>query len=290
MPTDRERYRDIRRVLIKVLALNWLVALAKILYGLSTRSTSMAADGLHSLSDGTSNIIGLIGIRLAGQPTDSDHPYGHKKYETFFSLGIAVLLWFIAFNLFKQAILRIQHPITPKVNLTSFLVMLVTLVINVLVMRYEQKRGKALHSDILIADAKHTRADIFTSWTVIVALTAAKLNFPILDPLATLVISLFIAYTGYSIAKESSAVLCDSAAILDVKKIVDIVLKVPGVKTCHKIRTRGRPDDIYVDLHVQVSPDMPIGEAHRISYCIEESIKKDIPAVTDVVVHMEPSR
>ena len=101
-------------------------------------------------------------------------------------------------------------------------------------------------------------------------------------------ISLFIAYSGYDIVKHSSTILCDTAAILDIKKIENIVLGIKGVKTCHKIRTRGRPDDIYLDLHVQVSPDMHVDNAHKISYAIEEAIKKDIPEVTDVVVHVEP--
>jgi divalent metal cation (Fe/Co/Zn/Cd) transporter len=88
--------------------------------------------------------------------------------------------------------------------------------------------------------------------------------------------------------KESSAILCDTAAILDVKQIVDIVLSIEGTKNCHKVRTRGRPDDIYVDLHVQVDNNTRIDSAHKISYAIEDAIKKSIPEVTDVVVHMEP--
>jgi cation diffusion facilitator family transporter len=103
-----------------------------------------------------------------------------------------------------------------------------------------------------------------------------------------MVIALFIAYMGFEIAKQSSDVLCDTAPIADVQKISHVVLEVKGVKACHKIRTRGRPDDINVDLHVQVSPQMHIDEAHKISYAIEEAIVRNIPNVTDVVVHMEP--
>jgi len=95
-------------------------------------------------------------------------------------------------------------------------------------------------------------------------------------------------HAGYVIIRDSSRVLCDTAAILDVKKIVDIVLGIRGVKTCHKIRSRGRPDDIHVDLHVQVNPNMHMDDAHKVSYAIEEAIKKEIPQITDVVVHMEP--
>lgn len=289
MDTDiQKHYRGIRRILILVLVLNWAVALAKILYGLFSHCQSMTADGFHSLSDGASNIVGLIGIHFACQPTDKDHPYGHKKYETLFSLGIAAMLFILSFNLIKEGLNHIGNPVSPQVDIRSFLIMVVTVAINFWVMHYERKKGILLRSDILISDAMHTKADIFTSASVIIALIVIKLGYTILDPIATIIISLFIAHAGYEIAKQSSAVLCDTAAILNDKKILDIVLGIKGVKTCHKIRTRGRPDDIHVDLHVQVNADMHIDNAHKISYEIEEAIKKRIPEVTDVVVHMEP--
>ncbi len=280
-------YGKIRRILIIVLALNWAVALAKIAYGLVSRCASMTADGFHSLADGASNIIGLIGIHFACQPVDKDHPYGHKKYETFFSLGIALLLFMVAFNLAKEGIGRINKPVHPQVTMDSFIIMLITLGINFWVMNYEHRKGKAFNSDILISDAMHTKADIFTSLSVIITLIVIKLGYPILDPIAAIIISIFIALAGFHIVKESSVVLCDTA-ILDDKKITDIVLSVKGVKNCHKIRTRGRLDDIHVDLHVQVNPNMHMDDAHKISYAIEGEIKKNIPEVTDVVVHMEP--
>ena len=283
-----EHYAKIRLILIAILALNWAVAAAKIIYGIFTSCASMTADGFHSLSDGASNIIGLIGIAFACQPKDADHPYGHKKYETLFSLAIAALLFVVCFNLLKEGIKRLFHPVIPEINITSFAIMFITLAVNIWVVRYESAKGKSLQSDILISDSIHTKADIFTSLSVIIALVAVKIGLPVIDPVATIIVSGFIAMTGWKIAKESSAVLCDSTVISDNKKIVDIVLGVRGVKNCHKIRTRGRQDDIYIDLHVQVNPDMHVDNAHRISYAIEEAIKKNIPAVTDVVVHIEP--
>lgn len=284
----KQHYLTIKKILIKILILNWLIALAKILYGSISSCASIVADGFHSLSDGASNIIGLIGINLASQPKDKNHPYGHKKYETFFTLGIAVLLFILSFNLFKEGLLRLYKPIIPQIDYRSFLIMLITMSINILVFFYEHKKGKILKSDILISDALHTKADILISTSVIITLIGIKLGYIILDPIATLIIALFIAHAGYKITKNSSDILCDTVAVVDIKKITDIVLNVKGVRTCHKIRTRGRPDDIHLDLHVQVNPNMHMDEAHRISYTIEEKIKKHIPAITDVVVHMEP--
>lgn len=285
--SPKTHYREIRLILVLILLLNWAVAAAKIFYGIFSRCSSMTADGFHSLADGASNIVGLVGIHFACQPTDKDHPYGHKKYETLFSMVIAALLLIVAYNLIKEGIERLHHPINPTIDIRNFAVMFITLGINLWVTRYERATGKRLHSDILISDSLHTKADIFTSISVIATLVLIKLGFPLLDPVATLVISIFIIRAAYQIIKESSAVLCDTA-ILDDKKIADIVLSVEDVVTCHKIRTRGRPDDIHVDLHVQVRRDMHVDRAHNISYAIEETIKNKMPEVTDVVVHMEP--
>lgn len=284
----RKHYGRIRWVLIVVLALNWGVAAAKMLLGFLTRCESMTADGFHSLADGSSNIIGLIGIALSSRPQDADHPYGHRKYETFFSLGIAALLLLVAVNLVREGMDHLFHPASPQADTRSFIVMAATILVNIWVSRYEYKRGRALKSDILVADSMHTRADILTSFSVIAALVAIKLGYPILDPIVTIVISGFIVYAAYEIIKEASRILCDSMAIMDVKKVSDIVMNVTGVKACHKIRTRGRPDDICVDLHVQVDSGMHIDEAHKICYAIEEALKKKIPEVSDVLVHIEP--
>jgi cation diffusion facilitator family transporter len=287
-PFHKTNFSRIRFVLIFVLALNWAVAAAKIILGLFTKCQSMTADGFHSLSDGASNIIGLIGITLAGRPTDEDHPYGHKKYETFFSLGIAALLFVVAISLVHGVLERIRNPVVPRVDAYSFAVMIITMLINIGVMRYEYRRGRELSSDILVADSMHTKADIFTSLSVIAALVTIKSGYPLIDPIVTLIISVFIGFTGYEIIKDASRILCDTVAVEDINRITTVVLGVKGVKTCHKIRTRGRPDDICVDLHVQVDPDMHIDQAHKISYDIEDVIRKAMPEVTDVLVHMEP--
>jgi cation diffusion facilitator family transporter len=281
-------YQSIRRVLLIVLLLNWGVAVIKIVFGVFSKCQSMTADGFHSLSDGTSNIIGFIGLYFCSQPKDEDHPYGHKKYETLFALGIAVLLFFVAFNLAKEGIKRFMHPVMPQISAVSFIVMIITLGINIWVMVYEYKKGKMLKSDILVVDSLHTRADIFTSVSVIFALVFIKIGFPVFDPIITILISVFIGHTAFEIVKQESGILCDAVAMPDVKKIEDIVLNIEGVKSCHKIRSRGRPDDIHIDLHIQASPNMHLIKAHEISGIVEEKIKKEIPQVTDVLVHIEP--
>lgn len=283
----KERFRKIRSLLIYILLLNWGVAAAKLIYGWLTRSASMTADGFHSFSDGSSNIIGLFGIWIASRPVDISHPYGHKKFETLTSIGISVTLFLVCLNVLREGILRFYHPVIPEVNIYSFLVMGVTLAINLFVMIYETRMGKALGSDILISDALHTRADILTSSSVIVTLIGIKFGYPILDPIVSLMIAFFIGYAALGILRESSRVLSDGVAI-QIEEIERVVRSIKGVKECHQIRSRGRADDIHIDLHVLVDPEMHVHPAHHLSYAIENKIKRDFRGVTDVVVHMEP--
>jgi len=282
-----ERFQKIRRVLLYVLVLNWGVAATKLFYGWMIRSASMKADGFHSFSDGASNLLGLVGIWIASRPIDQSHPYGHKKFETLTSVIISGLLFLVCFNVVREGVLRFLHPVVPEVNIKSFLVMGVTLAINAGVMIYENRRGRALGSDILISDALHTRSDILTSSSVIITLIGIKLGYPVLDPIASLIIAFFIGYAAVDILRESSRVLSDGVAI-QTEEIEKVVLAIRGVKECHKVRSRGRPDDIHIDLHVLVDPEMHIHRAHHLSYAIENRIKRNFRGVTDVVVHMEP--
>ena len=281
------RFKKIRNVLIIILALNWLVAGAKIIYGLITKSSAMSADGFHSFSDGASNIIGLIGITIAYRPKDKNHPYGHKKYETFASILIAILLFIIAFNLIRNGIIRFFNPEIPDVTYISFIVMLTTIAINTGVYIYERAQSKLFASDILAADSYHTRSDILISVSVLATLVAIKAGFPMMDTFVSIFIAILIIYSAIKILKESSDVLCDKAVISQ-GKIKNIVKSVQEVKGCHNIRTRGRLDDIHVDLHVLVDPTLSVGKAHALNHKIQKLIKAKLPNITDIAMHIEP--
>ena len=285
-----DNYGKIRNILVFVLVLNWVVAFLKVIVGHTIKSASMLSDGYHSFSDGASNIIGIIGISVAVRPKDAQHPYGHKKYETFTAILIAALLFIIAFHIIHDTLERFRTPHSaPQATAYGFGVMLLTLAINVTVMAYEYRMGKKLNSDILVADSFHTRSDILTSLAVIGSLVGVKIGYPILDPLCSLIIALCIAYTAFTILSSSSKVLCDTA-IVDIRNIEAIVNGIDGVIECHNIRTRGRADDIYLDLHVLVNKDMPVAQADTLSDKIEEEIKAKLRGVSDVVVHMEPDK
>lgn len=284
-----DKFKEIRRILIIVLFFNWLVAFSKLVYGLLTKSAAMTADGVHSFADGASNIVGLVGIWAASKPVDEDHSYGHKKYETIATLGIAAMLFLASFDIIKDSFLRLFHPVVPDVNIFSFSLMVIAFLINIVVMRYECQKGIKLSSDVLICDSIHTKSDIFVSSSVIVTLISTKLGFPIIDTLVAFGIGVLIAKAGLDILKRSADVLCDGEAV-EKTKIAKVVSEVDGVKAIHKIRTRGRQDDVHVDLHVAVNTSMHVDAAHELSHKISDILKEKIPGITDVIVHIEPSK
>jgi len=280
-------YSSVKRILLIVLFLNVGVALAKMIYGWMTNSLSMVSDGFHSLFDGTSNVIGIIGITLASRPPDKVHPYGHEKFETFASLGIAFLLFITCFEILQSALDRFYNPQTPEITLISFLVMVITLIINLAVSQYEKNQGISLGSSILVSDSKHTRSDVYVSIAVILGFIVIKLGFNLIDPLISVVIAILIARMGIEIIKSSSSVLLDSAP-LEEEMIRKIVVSVPKVKNSHKIRSRGLASHIYVDLHVTLESCSSVDEAHQIAHLVEKKLKSSINGVEDVVVHVDP--
>lgn len=280
-------YVSVRKVLTYTLLLNMIAALAKLVYGHMSDSLSMVADGYHSFFDGTSNVVGLVGIWLAYNPPDKDHPYGHKKYETLASLGISILLFLTCYHVLRDAYLRFLDSTTPNVTGFSFLVILSTMGINIFVMMWERSKGQELKSEILISDSMHTKSDIFASVAVLISLAAVYAGLPVIDPIAAFIIAILIGRTGYHILLESAKVLSDYFRIHP-GLIRDVALEVDGVTECHDIRSRGTPTDVFVDLRLHVPPDMGVSEAHELAHKVEGRIKKEFTEVTEVVVHIEP--
>jgi cation diffusion facilitator family transporter len=281
------RLQKVRQVLLYTLFLNLIVATAKIIYGYITDSISMLSDGFHSFFDGISNVIGLVGIWIASQPPDESHPYGHRKYETLSTIAIAMLIFAAGIEIIREAYQRIETPGAIEVTPLSFIIMALTLGVNVGVMTYELRKGRELKSDFLIADATHTRTDIFISLSVVISLIAAKIGYPAVDVISAIMIAFFIAKMGVSILKSAAAVLTD-ASCLDPDEIKEVVTRIEGVKDCHGIRTRGNEDSANIDLHVLVDPEAKTDEAHNIAHSVEYALKKKFPSVIDVIIHIEP--
>ena len=281
------RLKKVRQVLLFTLFLNIAVAVAKISYGYTTNSISMFSDGFHSFFDGTSNVIGLIGTWVASQPPDESHPYGHRKFENLSTIAIAVLIFGAGIEILRESYQRIQSPDNIEVTVFSFIVMAATLSINIFVMTYESRKGRDLKSDFLLADAKHTKSDVFVSLSVVASLIAAKVGYPVFDVIAAIVITVLIVKMGIEILKSATAVLTDAACI-NPEEIRRVIIRISGVKDCHGIRTRGNEGFSNIDLHLLVDAEATTHEAHDIAHLVEDAIKKSFPSVVDVVIHIEP--
>ena len=285
--TPTARTREVTRVLVRVLLLNVIVAAAKIAYGYSSGTVSVLSDGVHSVTDAASNVMALVGIHVARQPADPSHPYGHRKFETLAAAGIFVFLLLALIEILESAIGRLRGASAPDVTLTSFLVMGGTLIVNLFVVRYESAAAHRLNSEVLRADAHHTRSDVFTSLTVMAALAGVMLGVPMLDPIAAIVVAGFIGRAGFDIAREASGVLADQV-VLDTEAVTRVVHSVPEVAGCHRIRTRGTQDHVFLDLHVWFPGDMRLEEAHRLSHVVKDRLMQEFPGLVDVVIHIEP--
>jgi cation diffusion facilitator family transporter len=282
------RYAAVTRVLLRVLLLNLLVAIAKIIFGYTSGAISILSDGFHSLTDAASNVAGLVGVHAAEQPPDADHPYGHRKYETVAAAAVTVFLLLLVIEVVRNAFNHLTgRSLPPEISTASFVVMLATVAINLAVVSYESREARRLNSEVLLADSMQTQGDVWSSLTVIAALVGARAGMPILDPLAALVVAGFIGYAGYQVARATTGILSDRIVISDAD-LERVVMSVPGVLGCHQIRTRGAADHVFLDLHVWMPSDMRLSEAHALSHVVKDRLMARYPQIADAVIHLEP--
>jgi cation diffusion facilitator family transporter len=270
-----------------VLWVNLAVALAKITLGYASGAVSILSEGFHSLTDCASNVVALVGVSIARRPPDANHPYGHRKYETIASLAILLFLVAVLVEVLRAAVNRFLHGGTPRVFPEGIGLMASTLVINMFVVAYETRQGRRLSSEILLADAKHTRSDVLTSAAVLGALIGVWFGVPVLDPLAALLVAVFIGHACWEIAQHASGILSDEIVIAedDVRRVVQAV---PEVLGCEKIRTRGSADHAFLDLHLWLDRNMPLQAAHATSHVVKDRLMSKFPQLADVVIHIEP--
>jgi cation diffusion facilitator family transporter len=289
MTSAQARYRSIRNVLWAVLVLNLAVALAKLVYGVMSHSAAMEADGFHSLFDGASNIIGLVGMWFASRPADDEHPYGHAKFETFAAALIGIILAFAGYTVGKGAIdSLLGRGLPTEVTSISFAIMLGTLAVNILVTTWERRAGRRLGSEVLIADAGHTLSDVLVSIGVIISLIIVRLGWEQADGIVALLVAVVIFRTAWGILRGVLHTLGD-AARLPADEVAAAARVVPGVVSCHGVRTRGSESYVYVDLHIEVAPGTTVERGHEITHEVEAALRQAYGQITDVVVHLEPA-
>jgi cation diffusion facilitator family transporter len=163
----------------------------------------------------------------------------------------------------------------------------VTLIVNLFVVSYEERAARQLNSEVLRADAKHTRSDVLTSGAVLGALLGVWWGYPLLDPLAAIFVAAFIGRAGWGIAQEASRILADEIVIAE-EDVREVVRSVPQVIGCHQIRTRGPADYVFMDLHVWLDGRTPLESAHATSHVVKDRLMRRFPHLADVVIHIEP--
>lgn len=283
-----KRTTEIKRLLVAILGLNFMVAAGKILVGVSSNSLSMTADGIHSLMDGASNLIGLVGIAAASRPPDPNHPYGHRRFETITSLGIALFLLLALQQILQGAWNRWQTGDSPEIGTIAFVVMIVALCVSLGVTIWERRAGRRLNSSILIADARHTASDVLVSISVLVGLVLIRLGYPQADLVLAVFIAGAIAWAAWQIIRDAAQSLSD-VAIHSAEDIDRVARRVAGVEGVHNIRTRGGEGMTWVDMHIQVDPGMAVDDAHEISSSVAARVEEEVGEPADVTVHIEPA-
>lgn len=285
MPRD---YARIQVVLVITFFLNLVATIAKLGVGLWTGTLSLIADGLDTLFDGISNIIGLIAVRISSRPPDDDHPYGHRKFETLAAMFVAIALFITAWELARSAVERLLDPPPLTVNWVSIGALLFGSAVQGATGVWELAQARRLQSEILRADARHTLASIGVSATVLLGLGLVWLGFDWADPAVALLVALVIAKIGVDTVRENIPALVDRAP-LAADAIGDVVAGVAGVESYHRIRSRGPSDHVAIDLHVRVDPTLSMQDANAIADEVRRRLLA-LPGVGDVTVHAEAER
>ena len=287
------RTQGINRVLWQILVLNVLVAIGKVVWGIISGSTAMLADGIHSFTDGSGNVVALIAMKAASKPADKEHPYGHHKYEAFASAAIGIMLCIAAWKVVSGSLAALmafaKSGIHPKVEVTftSFAVMIVTLGINIFVVWFETRRGKELSSDVLQADAKHTLSDIWVTLGVLVSLILVKFGVAIADPIVGLFVAIAIVWAAIEVFKGAHTTFSDQQR-LDPYDVMKKVIAFDGVHGCHNIRSRGTGAIIHMDMSILVDPVITVEAGHNIARDLEHWLCEHYDGLVDVVIHVEP--
>lgn len=277
----------VRRVFFGLLIANVAVVGMKLAVGFGSGSLAVLGGAVDSCVDALSNGLALVVVRVAAQEPDEEHPYGHGKFETLGALAIVGFLSISCFELVREAVNHLVGRVQ-RVDISDgqLALLVLTLGVNALLTWYEQRRGSELGSELLIADAAHTRGDAFITVGIILALLLARRGWWWADAVVAIIVALVIVFIGYRILGRTVPVLVDERA-LPTDEIRRAAQAVPGVKGAYGIRSRGPSDQRYAEVTVCVDRAANVERAHAIADLVEESLKRDL-RLHEVTVHVEP--
>ncbi len=284
------RNRIGQRISGTTLITNFVLSLGKIFAGVIGQSSAMVADGFHSLSDMVSTIAVMIGLKLSSKPQDETHPYGHEKLESVTSKFLAVMLFFTALFIGYGAIRKIILGELTTPGLIALYAAILSIVVKEWMYRYTLKGARRIESSAMLADAWHHRSDALSSIGALIGIVGARSGVLILDPLASLVICVFIAKVAVDIYLRSIKEMVDHAADKEViDQIRDNILNVEGVLGIDDLKSRIHVNRLYVDVEIRVRNDLKVDEAHEIAEEVHLKVESD-PKVKHCMVHVNPSK
>ncbi|MDE6086484.1 MAG: cation diffusion facilitator family transporter [Muribaculaceae bacterium] len=292
----KDREKQIYRVTLLGTIVNISLVILKLAGGIIGRSSAMIADAIHSISDFLTDIIVLIFVRIAGKPRDQGHDYGHGKFETLATLIIGCLLSLAGIALMIEGIEKVAASINgqelPRPTLLALIAAVVSICAKEWLYRYTVMTGKHLNSQAVIANAWHHRSDAISSIGTLIGIAGAMFlgeKYRILDPIAAIIVSIFIIKSGYDIMKPCFAELLEASLPPDVEQeILKTVKNIDGIKYVHNLRTRRIGNNIAIDLHAKMNGDMSLNEAHAIATKAEQAIREKWGKDSFINIHMEP--
>jgi cation diffusion facilitator family transporter len=283
------RSAGVRRALFIVLLLNALSASLKIAVGARTGALTVLGAALESSLDMLSNGLAIFAMAVAARAPDDDHPYGHEKFETLGTLGIVGFLSISCFELMRRSVAELtgEHakPTTHWLDLT---ILVVSLVVNAFVVVYERRRGRALGSGLLLADAAHTASDVLVTALAMMSLVLSALGYVRADALLGMVVALIIAWSGYQILRDSIPILVDARAV-DAAHLASIVGSIPGVIAVRSARSRRTASGhLFAEVTILVDGSTSVADAHDFTDEVERAISREL-GTAEAIVHVEPA-
>jgi cation diffusion facilitator family transporter len=285
-----KRYTAIRNVTLLGVVGNILLTIVKLIFGLIGHSQALIADGLHSLSDLISDGMVLIAAKYSSLDADTDHPYGHARFETLATVAVGSLLLLVAGGMLIDATRRLfDTSLLWQPTLWSLAVAVFSILIKEVLYQYTIYVAKRVRSPMLQANAWHHRSDAISSVIVLIGVAGSMAGIPWLDAVAAIGVSLMIAQIGWSLCLEGITELVDTGLdIQQLAKIRKIIQSVEGVHTLHDLRTRKMGANALVDVHILVNPRISVSEGHQIGDKVRIRLIERIEEVTDVLVHVDP--
>lgn len=293
---EQERKKEVYRVTLVGTVVNMVLVVAKFVAGIVGHSGAMIADAVHSLSDFVTDIIVFVMVGVSSKPQDADHNYGHGKYETLATavIGLALMLagLGICYTGVSAVVAVIKGEILPAPGYVALAAALISIVSKELLFRYTIKAGKRVNSQAVVANAWHHRSDALSSIATAVGIGGAILlgnQWRVLDPIAAIMVSVFIIKVAYDLMKPCIDELLEKSLPKDVEnEILNIIASFEQVSSPHNLRTRRIGTRYAIEFHIRMSGQLTLDEVHAVATQIERSIKSRFGQGTHVAVHMEP--